>query len=162
MRKQSSKMEIKQRLLRHYKRETGVTEIDMHEVAKWAANKGFPSPQPPDPLEMLAKQFADAARNEIAHDPDNGRPYRVYHAVPQGGRSNLHLYGDINEAPRDFMDKALKRRRELMVGDGLQLTLDSMYWNKRNPHEEPIQLSMDFGPDVEWRLNAPDNDAEAS
>jgi hypothetical protein len=52
--------------------------------------------------------------------------------------------------------------RQQMVGDGLQLTLDAMYWSGINPNEEPIVLPMDLGPDIEWRLNAPDDDEEAA
>ena len=111
-------------------------------------------------MDALARQFADAARDEIAHDPKSGRPYRVYHAVPvQSGQLTLFHWVDINEAPRKVIHKSLINRREQMVGDGLQLTLDAMYWNGLNPNEEPIVLPMDLTPDIEWRLNAEDDDA---
>lgn len=54
--------------------------------------------------------------------------------------------------------KSLKQRREQMVGDAVQLTLDWTHWNRVNPAEEPIELPLDFQPDVEWELNAPDED----
>ena len=60
------------------------------------------------------------------------------------------------------MHKSLVNRREQMVGDGLQLTLDADHWNLINPHEEPLHLPMDFTEDVEWRKNAPQEDREAS
>ena len=152
-----------QRLIRQYKDETGELEIDMHKVAEYAVSKDWPLPQPRDPLDTLAKQFTDAAREEIGHDPKSGRPYRVYHAVPiVSGQMTFFHYIDINDAPRKTMHKSLVNRREQMVGDGLQLTLDAMYWNGINPNEEPIVLPMDLGPDIEWRLNAPDDDEEAA
>ena len=46
-----------------------------------------------------------------------------------------------------------------MVGDGVQLTFDADHWNSIHPDEEPIDIPMDFVPDVEWRKNAPDEDA---
>lgn len=60
------------------------------------------------------------------------------------------------------MHKSLVNRREQMVGDGLQLTLDADHWNQINPNEEPIQLPLDFTQDVEWRKNALQADREAS
>jgi hypothetical protein len=60
-----SKRKDMQRLIRAYKDETGELALDMHKVAKWAAGKGWPLPTPPDPLEILAKQFTEAAREEV-------------------------------------------------------------------------------------------------
>src|SRR3954447_12263054 len=85
-----------------------------------------------------------------------GRPYRVYHAIPvHSGQLTLFHWIDINEAPRKAIHKSLINRREQMVGDGLQLTLDAAYWNGLHPDEEPIELPMDLTPDIEWRMNAP-------
>jgi len=68
----------------------------------------------------------------------------------------MTFWVDIDEAPRKHMHKSLVNRREQMVGDGLQLTLDSDHWNSINPNEEPINLPIDFTDDIEWRKNAPD------
>ena len=46
-----------------------------------------------------------------------------------------------------------------MVGDTLQLDLDAEHWNNIHPEEQPIQLPLDFTDDVEWRKNAPDEEA---
>ena len=35
------------------------------------------------------------------------------------------------------------------------MTLTADHWNRVNPSEEPINMVLDFGPDVEWELNAP-------
>lgn len=157
---QTSKKQRMQRLIRLYKEETGNSELDMYEIAKWAARKGVKPPQPKDPMDLLAKQFADAARSEIRHDPDSGKPYRVYHAVRHPGQ--FHLWMDIHDAPRQAMHKSAVQRREQMVGDAVQLTLDLNYWNKIHSKEQPIELPMDLSPDVEWRLNTPDEDDEVA
>lgn len=60
------------------------------------------------------------------------------------------------------MHKSLIMRREQMVADGLQLTLDAEHWNRMHSDEEPIQLPLDLGPDVEWRKNGPDEMQKAS
>lgn len=156
-----SKKREMQRLIRAYKDESGEREIDMKKVAKWAAGKGWPLPVPTNPLDMLAKQFADAAREEIRRDEQTGRPYRANHSfVTVQGGEQLHLWIDIDEAERGPFMKSLMTRREQMVGDGLQLTLDKMHWNSINPTKEPIEIPLDFTFDVELRLNAPDDDEE--
>lgn len=145
-----------QSIMRLYKDETGEKEIDMHKIAKYAASRGWPLPKPVSTLDLLAKQFTQAARQEIRRDTKTGRPYRANHAftTSQGGEQ-LTLWIDIDEAPRKHMLKSLVNRREQMVGDGLQLTLDADHWNSINAQEEPINLPMDFTDDIEWRKNAP-------
>ncbi|GAB2519018.1 hypothetical protein [Lysobacter humi (ex Lee et al. 2017)] len=49
-----------------------------------------------------------------------------------------------------------------MVGDALQLTFDVMHWNRVNPDDQPIDMPLDLGPDVEWKLNVPDEDERAA
>lgn len=144
-----------QKFIRYYKQVTGDKEVDMHKVAELAATMGWALPVPSDPLALLAKQFSKAARQEIRHDKRTGRPYRVNHAfVPDGKQTTLWV--DIDEAPRKHMLKSAVTRREQMVGDALQLTLDLEHWNNSNPAQEPIQLPMDLTDDVLWRLNGED------
>lgn len=82
-----------------------------------------------------------------------GLPYRALHSYKQstGGRQQ-QLWLDIDYAPRPKIHKSLIMRREQMVGDGYQLTLDAMHWNNAHPIEEPIQIPLDFTEDVEERL----------
>lgn len=146
-----------QRIIRLYKQETGQSEVDMRQVASYAEKRmGWPLPVPVDPLDRLAAQFSQAARDEIKHDKRTGRPYRVNHAVPAGkrGRQLTYLWIDIDEAPRGPMHKSLINRREQMVGDALQLALDAEHWNNIHLDQDPIQLPLDFTDDVEWRKNA--------
>ena len=60
------------------------------------------------------------------------------------------------------MRKSLVMRREQMVDDGLQLTLDLDHWHSLRPKEEKIVLPMDLSPDIEWRKNALDDEEEAA
>jgi hypothetical protein len=145
------------RVLRQFKDETGETDVDMHDLAKFAVNRlGMPLPEPISPLDRLAKKFARAARTEIRHDKETGRPYRANHAYPvTRDGDQLHLWIDIDEAPRHKMFKSLQMRREQMVGDAVQLDLDAEHWSRVNPDEEPIQIALDFTLDVAWRKAAP-------
>src|SRR3990172_9378694 len=99
-----SKRQEMQRLIRAYKDETGKREVDMHQVAIYAHKKGWPLPKPPSALDLLTKQFTQAAGDEIKYDAKTGKPYRVYHAVPvNNGQLSLFVYVDIDEAPRPVM-----------------------------------------------------------
>lgn len=150
-----------QRLIRHYKDETGEFEVNMKKVAKFAELLGWKMPVPKDPLDILAQELARAARDEIKHDKATSRPYRVNHAVPQKqGQQTVFVWVDIDEAPRNVMLKSLNLRREQMVGDGLQLIYDADHWNSRHPDKDEIQLEMDLAFDIEIRKHAADADDE--
>ncbi len=157
----ASKSQQMQALIRQYRDQSGESDVDMEKVALFAVEMGWPLSLPADPVKILAKQFARAAREEVRRDEVTGKPYRVNHAYhPVGGQ--LALWIDIDQAPRHKMLKSLINRREQMVGDGLQLSYDADHWNAINPSEEPIQIPLDLTDDVEWRKNAPDEDELAS
>lgn len=152
-----------QEIIRRYKEKTGKTEVDMKEVARFSLTLGMPLPKPKDPIDRLAEEFTKAARDEIRYDEKTGKPYRANHAISATyGNQQYHLWIDIDEATRKQMHQSLIMRREQMVGDGLQLTLDAMHWNNVNQKEEPIEIPLDFTEDVEWRLNTPDEDKQVA
>jgi hypothetical protein len=139
-------------IIREWKNTTGKTEIDMKAVAIFAIARGWPSPAPISPEERLAKEFSQAAREETREDSETRQPYRVYHAVKQDGQGQAVFWVDIDEAPRKHMIKSAFARREQVVGDMLQLTLDLAHWSRVNPSEEPITVETDITPDVNERL----------
>ncbi len=148
-----------QRVIHHYRQVTGQTEVDMHDVARFAVEKlGWTLPEPIDPLERLAREIARAAREETKIDKQTGRPYRVNHAIPTvvDGQQKFS-WGDIDQMPRARAFRAFQHRREQMVGDATMLDNDREHWNTVNPTEEPIQISFDFGFDVELRKHASDS-----
>ena len=136
--------------IRHYRQQTGKNVWDMHDVAKEAKRMGWKMPKPQTSEEILAKKFSRAARTETRVDPETGERYRVNHAVVEDG-SQMTLWVDIDDAPRHVMHKSVTNRREQVVGDLLQLTTDVEHWNRKNPSQEPLQIPLDFGPDIEWR-----------
>lgn len=159
-----SGVQEKLKIIRWYRDETGKTEIDMHDVAQFAVARGHPLPAPKSPLDRLAAQFSRAARQDYRDDPQTGNRYRVNHAYSftQGGAQRT-LWTDI-DAPdnRRQMAMSATQRREQMLGDVYQLTLDLERWNAVHPDEEPLKVVPDFGPDIEWKKNAPGEDEKAS
>jgi hypothetical protein len=158
----STKKEQMQRFYRYYREKVG-RDVTMQEVALAAKNAGWIMPIPKDPIELLANEFSAAAREETRKDKVLGESYRANIAYrQQQGDKSITLWGDIDNAPRKNMVKNVALRREQMVGDALQLTIDARHWNRVNPNEEPIQPELDFTDDVEWRLNAPKEEKDAA
>lgn len=147
-----------QKLLRLYRQATGVAELDMHEVAKWAMNKGMAAPKPQTAEDILARRFSKAARREMRTDGKTGRRYRVNHAV-QSGQTTFWV--DIDFASRNHMQKSSQMRREQMVGEAMQLTSDLEHWNSVNPDESPIAVQLDLQFDVDMRRASEDEEDAA-
>ena len=159
----STKRQQMHNIIRLYREKTGRQSIDMHDVAKFAHEMGWPLPKPKDPIDLLAEKFSSAAREEIRTDKVTGRPYRANLAVTTwNGKAQMTLWTDIDVAPRHIAQKSFIQRREQMVGDALQLTFDVMHWNRANEIQEPINMPMDFTDDVMWRINAPNEDGKAA
>lgn len=152
-----SKHREMQLLVHQYRDEIGHTDVDLHEVSEWAVDKGYlKPPKPITPMDMLAKEFARALREETKLDQKTHRPYRVNHARTemQSGKQ-ITFWGDIDKLGRASMLKSFVQKRNQTAGEVIQLANDIEHWNRINPHEESIQLPFDFGPDVEWNRNAP-------
>lgn len=153
-----------QNLMRLYKSETGAKAIDLDLVADWAMRRGVSAPRPKTAKDLLAAQFAQAAREEHRRDPKTGWSYRVNHSLrqPNAEGKQAGFWVDIEEATRPQMHISLTNRRQQMIGDGTQLKIDEQIWNNRNPAQIPLDLVMDLTEDVEERLNSPGFGSEAA
>jgi hypothetical protein len=142
-----------QKIIALYRAVTGETELDPKKMAEFALKNGVDLPRPKDPLELLAREISVAAREELRRDEKTTRPYRAYHSLPiehPDGQVSF-VFVDIEDATRPQMHRSLTKRREQMVGDAVHLIYDAERWNSQHPDLEPIQMALDFGPDVEWR-----------
>ncbi len=131
-------------------------DVTTHEIAFALEAQGYKMPEPKSPVDLLAKEIADALREETRYDKVLKKDYRsnVYYTERQGGKQ-LTFWADIEKVNRKKMVKNYILRRDQMVGDGTQVSIDILHWNRINPTEEPIQLELNLTYDVEWRLNAP-------
>ena len=142
-----------QKIIALYRVMTGETELDPKRIAEFAVRNGVELPQPKDPLELLAREISVAAREDLRRDETTNRPYRAYHSLPiehPDGQVSF-VFVDIDDATRPQMHRSLTKRREQMVGDAVHLIYDAERWNAQNSSLEPIQMALDFGPDVDWR-----------
>ena len=101
-----SKRKQLQTLIRSWKDETGAHEIDMREVAKWAHKKGWPLPTPADPMDMLTKQFTEAAREDIEYDKRISSTTRI----PANRFASTMRSGPSTE-PRNSTSLLISKRR---------------------------------------------------
>lgn len=155
----ATKHQDMQRAIHHFRQVTGKTEVDLHDVARFAVEKlGWKLPEPTDPLDRLAREMARAAREETRIDRETGRPYRVNHAIPEVVNGQLRFsWGDLDKMSRSRAQKAFQHRREQMVGDATMLVFDVDHWNAANRKDEPLQVNLDFGLDVELRKHSGDD-----
>jgi hypothetical protein len=129
----------------------------MAEVSRAAIAKGWPVPPPVSGEERLAKQFADAEREEIRYDKGTKRPYRANLAMTQRLKNGTQLafWIDTDEATRSQMVLAMAKYREQMLGEAVIGTNTVDHWNRTNPTQQPLPFPLDFTEETQWRLNAP-------
>jgi len=105
-----------------------------------------------DPYDFLAGQMASALREEMDTDAQ-GRRYRVNRAarVMKGG-VQYTFWAKMGFAPHEHMQIAFAQRRELIIGENVQLKTDVDVYNDMNRGKQPaIQLVLDYTDDVAER-----------
>ena len=160
----STETEMLQRVRREYRSRTGETELDHRKVADFAIKKlGWRVPKPPDPVDILAKKLSNAARVEERVDTTTTLPYRanLSYSVMRG-QEQLTLWVDVDEATRPQIKRCATKFRDQIAGEVFRLANTLDHWSRTHPNEEPVQVPLDFGPDVEWMRNAPREDERAS
>jgi hypothetical protein len=124
----------------------------MKQAAAWAVADNLLVLPEIDPLDILADQMSQALREEYKTD-EHGRRYRVNHAVrvTRGGVQHT-FWGVMGHAPHDHMEKAFAQRRELIIGDNLQLKTDVDVYNDSFRGKNPaIQLVLNYTEDIAER-----------
>jgi hypothetical protein len=154
----STKNEKMRRFVRWYKKEQKKTAVTMAEVAQEAIKQGWKLPPPISPEERLAKQFADAEREEIRYDKATKEPYRGNLALTERLKDGkqLSLWIDTDEASRSQMVMALHKYREQMLGEAMIGTNTAEHWNRMHPEQQPLPFPTDLAEEIQWRKNAPE------
>ena len=158
-----TEIEMLQRVRREYRSRTGETELDHRKVANFAIEKlGWHVPKPQGPVDILAKKLSNAARVEERVDKTTALSYRanLSYSVMRG-HGQLALWVDVDEATRPQIKRCATKFRDQIAGEVFRLSNTLDHWSRTHPNEEPVQVPLDFGPDVEWMRNAPHEDAKA-
>ena len=122
------------------------------QAVEWAVREGLLELPEIDPYDVLAGQMATALREEMQTD-QKGRRYRVNHAarVTKGG-VQYTFWAKMGFAPHSHMEIAFAQRRELIIGENVQLKTDVDAYNDMNRGERPeVQLVLDYTDDVAER-----------
>ena len=138
-----------QGVFHRFSREQSRQPVTLHEVVEWAVAQKLLTLHRVDPLAQLVDDMGKALREEYRTDK-YGRRYRLNHAVQVFGKGGeqYSLWADMRFASRTHMEKAFAQRRKQIVGDCVQLKIDIDVYNDGHPHEEPIQLVLNFEDDV--------------
>ena len=118
------------------------------DIASWAISLGLWEMPDEAIVRKCAEDISRAMREEYFTDV-RGRRVRRKHPVTltQNGQQ-LTLWDDMRTAPRKHMQLAFQQRRQQIVGDCRQLSIDVTSYNELNSAEEPIQLVFDFTRDL--------------
>ncbi len=122
------------------------------QAVEWAVREGLVELPEIDPYDVLAGQMATALREEMQTD-QKGRRYRVNHAarITKGG-VQYTFWAKMGFAPHSHMEIAFAQRRELIIGENVQLKTDVDVYNDMNRGERPeVQLVLDYTDDVAER-----------
>jgi hypothetical protein len=154
----ANSVDKRQKFIRYFKQVKGVTEVDMHDVAALAKQMGWPLPKPKDPLDILAKQFADAASEETRKDKLTKKPYRANLSFLRrlGDGKQLWLWFDVDDpmTTRGHMVKGLHLYREQMVSEAVIGVSTAEHWSHNHPDQEPLPFVTDLTDDVQERNSA--------
>lgn len=137
--------------IEQYKTEVGTTLLDPHAVAEWAYRRGLHKPSLRTVVDAIAADISQFFREEYRTNKD-GQRYRAKHAVRfKQGNKTMSLWADMDDttAPREHFIRSFAQRRQQIVGDCFQLKTDVDVYNGKNSTQHPIQIPLDFTPDVE-------------
>lgn len=140
-----------QRLVEEYRDSGQPWPATRRDMARWMLRNKKWDRGEDSLIEMCARDIARALREEYYTDPQ-GRRVRTKHAAkfaaPGTEDGQTTLWDDIRTAPRPFMDRAFKGRRNQIVGDCVQLNTDVKSYNENVCPTQPIPMLWDFTDDV--------------
>jgi hypothetical protein len=117
-------------------------------IAEWAIAKDLWRPHPSAALKQCAREISRSMREEYYTD-GKGRRVRLKHAVSRRvGAEQYVLWDDIRTAPRNHMELSFRQRRERIVGDCRQLSVDADSYNDSHPEQVRIQVVFNFVNDL--------------
>jgi hypothetical protein len=132
-----------------YEQEVSKEPADLKVVGAWAIAKGLWKPRPVDMSASFARDMADALREQMRVDKA-GRRYRA--KIPAKSKTAdgvpLFVWADIDTASRPHAEKGFAYRRQSIVSDCYQLSIDADHYNSIHKDEAPIQPVLNFEDDV--------------
>jgi len=141
-----------QRLVAEYRDAGEPWPATSKDIARWLIREGKWNRSERTMVDLCARDVSRCMREEFHTDPQ-GRRVRTKHAAkfPAPGTEDgqTTLWDDLRTAPREFMDRAFKGRRNQIVGDCVQLNTDVKSYNENVSPKNPILMLWDLTDDVE-------------
>ena len=149
----SNIIQKRQAFFRYVCKLKGTNEVSMQEVAEIARKMGWEPPAPKDPMELFAKQFADAVGEETRIDKTTKKAYKANLAYAQktSNGKQLWLWFDVDEATRPQMVKGLRNYREHIVDETTIGVNTAEHWSLTHSGQETLPFVTDMTADVEER-----------
>ena len=144
-----SYMRAMQLLAEEFFRETGKVSATKNEMADWAISTRRWNRQEEVARKQCADDFAEALRVEYETDVDGYRVRTKYAAnLGRDGKKQTY-WADRKNAGHEFMEVSVKQQRNRVAGELYQIKVDVDSYNKHYNDGEPIQIPLDFTPDIE-------------
>ena len=118
------------------------------EVAAWAIANGLWELPEEAVVRKCAEDISRAMREEYFTDVKGRRVRRKHPVTLVRNGKQMTLWDDMKTAPRSHMQLAFQQRRQQIVGDCRQLSIDVQSYNDLNASEPAIQLVFDFTRDL--------------
>jgi hypothetical protein len=152
----STAVEKRQKFIRYFRDQTGASEWTMRNVAEMAKKMGWPLPKPEDPIDILARQFSDAAREEMRTDKVTQKRYKANLTFKKklSSGKQLWFWFDVDDATREQMVKGLHLYREQMVSEAEIGANTAEHWNSTHPDQADLPFDTNLTPDVDERRAA--------
>lgn len=154
LRTKSTYVELMQRLVEEYRAEGNSWPASAKSLARWAIDSKKWDRHGAALIELCARDFAKAMRQEYFTDPQGRRvrakvAARFRKPTTDGIPEFETLWGDVRSEDRDFAEVGFSNRRSQIAGEVKQLHIDVTSFNENHNPGPPIQLKFDFTPDVE-------------
>jgi hypothetical protein len=144
-----SYMRQMQLLADEFFRETAKVSATKTEMADWAIRTGRWNRQEEVARKQCADDFAEALRVEYETDPKGRRVRTKYAATLDRDGKKQTYWGDRKNVGREFIEVSAKQQRNRIAGELYQIKVDLDSFNELYNDGEPIQIPLDFTPDIE-------------
>jgi len=129
-----------------YLAQGGQMPLDLDKLARFAIHNNHWKKREDVLIQLCKHDFSRAFREQYHIDPQ-GRQVRTWHATKKQGV----FWDDIRTAPAEHMEDAFLLRRNLIVGECVQLKKDIDSYNDNNTDGAMIQMIFDFSEDIAER-----------
>ncbi len=145
-----------------YKRVHGLQTYELREVLEWAIRKRRLELPPDFEMDYHLERASQAQREDVVSDGNGARCRRRFAVTvtttnPETGRSTQrHLWGDIDDAPDDFIQESIRQRIDGVRADFAAIKADVDFVASGRPRlgRRLRQMLLSFDPNEDGNADA--------